>query len=123
MNRQAKLEEQRKALREKRASQPVVEVQSTLDGSAKPVIAPTQTSTVSETPTAESAIKPETPDIVKEEVKEESKPAEEVKVNKDKPKENVVSNSDEVKAELNISDIDKDKEAAQDTDFDSIRTN
>ncbi len=123
MNRQAKLEEQRKALREKRASQPVVEVQSTLDGSAKPVIASTQTSTVSETPTAESAIKPETPDIIKEEVKEENKPAEEVKANEDKPKENVVSNSDEIKAELNISDIDKDKEAAQDTDFDSIRTN
>ena len=111
MNRQVQMDAQRKALQEKKASQPVVEIQSTLDGSARPVVTATQ-----------SAIKPETPEIVGDETKDTTEVEEKVTI-QDKPKENVVTNTDEVKANLNISEIDKDKEAAEDTDFDSIHTN
>ena len=122
MNRQAQMDAQRKALQEKKASQPVVEIQSTLDGSARPVVTATQSSTITESVAPQSAIKPETPEIVGDETKDTTEVEEKVTI-QDKPKENVVTNTDEVKANLNISEIDKDKEAAEDTDFDSIHTN
>ena len=122
MNRQAQMDAQRKALQERKASQPVVEIQSTLDGSARPVVTATQSSTITESVAPQSAIKPETPEIVGDETKDTTEVEEKVTI-QDKPKENVVTNTDEVKANLNISEIDKDKEAAEDTDFDSIHTN